>query len=218
MDFKFRKVKLSKFVKYGILGAILLISAFMIFYKPGEVVSVNDAIEGLKGYQKEAYYTVRVINDFDWNIEYTYEGLVDTITPFVPRIIWDDKPYSGFYQRYWRDIYEPNAVLYQTSTFGALAEAHMMFGMFGAFLYAIIFYFICKKSFIFYQKINTFFGMFIVAYVQCSMYFFVRGGLFSSTVVAFVYQSIIAYIILVLFQKLFKRNNEPSKHITYKKM
>lgn len=218
MDFQFKKVNLFKLAKYGVLGLILLLIAFMVFYKPGEIISLEEALEGLKGYQKEAYYTINVINDFEWDIKFLFEGILDTITPFIPRAIWGDKPYSGFYQRYWRMIYEPNTVLYHTSTFGTLAEAFMMFGYIGAFIYAIFFYIICKKVFLYYQKTNTFYGVFVSAYIQCGMYFLVRSGLFSSTIVAMVYQSFIAYLLLVIIQKLFRKESNSLDEYTSKKL
>lgn len=217
MDFSYRKIKLKKLIKYGIFGVSMLIIAFMVFYKPGEVISINEAFVGLRGYQKEAYYTIKVINDFDWKSNYLFEGIIDTITPFIPRAIWSDKPFSGFYQRYWRATYEPNTVIYHTSTFGALSESYMMFNIFGSVLYAFLFFIICKKTYLYYQKTNTFLGAFVVSYILSSMYFFVRSGLFSSTVVAFLYQVFIAYFLLNFLQKFFRKNKAHSENAYTKK-
>ena len=218
MDYKFKRVKIGKLLRYGLVGMVLVIFAFMAFYKPGEVITFQEAIYALRDYQKEAYYTTRVINDYDWDIIYTVEGITDTITPFVPRAIWPDKPFSGFYHRYWRMRYEPGTVVYHTSTFGVLAESYMMFGYLGCIIYAYLFYVLCKRTFIYGQKTNTLFGLFVVSYIQVGMYFLVRFGLFSSRVVAFVYQTVVAYVLLVILRKLFGISLHSRRLFVYRKL
>jgi oligosaccharide repeat unit polymerase len=219
MDFKFKRVSLRKMVSFGVICFGFLLLAFMIFYSPGEVIGFNYALQKMVGYQKEAYYTVRIIDDFRWTIKYTFEGIYDTLTPFIPRFIWEDKPFTGFYHRYWRPLYEPNTVIYQTSTAGALAEAYMMFGIFGSFIYAFIFYKLCKWVYNFFQKTRSPLGLFVVCYLQCSMYFFVRFGILSSTIVNFVYQFVIAFILLNFLLRVFSTKKDLSQqtYITKKK-
>ena len=55
-----------------------------------------------------------------------------------------------------------------------------------------------QTNFHLWSKNQHSFGLFVVSYIQVGMYFLVRFGLFSSTVVAFVYQTVVAYVLLVI--------------------
>lgn len=212
-NYHFQRVRLSKLLVFCVAGFLLLTASFVFFYSPGVRTTVDEALFNMISYQKEAYYTLRVIQDFSWDINYTGEGLIDTLTPFIPRFVWPDKPLSGFYHRYWRSMYEPNTVIYHTSTFGSLAEAYMMFGSAGPILYAMAFFLICKITYERFLKAQSLLDIFIVCYIQCHIYFFVRFGLFSSTLVSFVFQVLIAYFLVEFLVLLLNQNGRNPKRM-----
>lgn len=210
------RINLRRIILLAVISISMLFVGFKYFYMPGQVLSSKEAINNLVEYQKEAAYTVSVINNFKWKPQYLIEGIYDTLIPFIPRNIWPNKPYSGFYNRYFQPIYNPNAVIYHTSTFGMLSEAHMMFGIIGSFIYPILS--IWLLDFIYKKQLTarTLFQSFVPIYLIISLYGYIRAGYLSSNLVAFVFQIITAYIILDFIPNKLRINRLVSKSIIIK--
>lgn len=159
------------------LAPVILSAVIGSFFVMGDKNSSVDQIQRIGRYQAEGYYTALVLNDYKWKSEYLISGLSDTAFAYIPRAIFPDKPTVGFYRNYWKERYEPNTPAHHTSTFGALAESFMMFGYSGAFLYGLIFAFICKLSDRLYLKSDNVGSLFFAIYSIYWLYFLMRAGL-----------------------------------------
>jgi len=194
------KVTLGK--KIGIFALFLLLmlgaffSAFVAYGDSDKKADSIDVLSAIVDYQREAYYSAKVAKDFDWDPEFVLVAVVDTATAVVPRFLWEDKPYFGFYNRYWRPLYEPDTVAYHTTTYGALAEGHMVFGGLGPFFYGLLWAFfvaLLYRRILLASKLHTFF---ISVYLSCLVYFFLRAGFLFSTPWNVVIFSGVSYIFL----------------------
>ena len=159
-------------------------------------VSVLDHVIG---YQRETYYSARVIEDFPPNIHYLEIGLGDSARAALPRTFVPDKGNVGFYNRYWREVYTPKTVAYQASTFGALAEAHMVFGALGPALYGglfagstlLVYWLLWQRQSLFAKCGAAFFGQWT--------YFMMRAGILASSLLYVVMVMGFIWLIVRLF-------------------
>lgn len=179
--FSRNKINISffKIAKLGSAMIILLLIAFLTMSQNDE--SLSSAIEAIISYPQEAYYSSQVIRDFDPQLEHHIEIIRSFIFTPIPRAIYSGKDYYGFYANYWRPIYQPNTVIYHTSTYGLFAEGQMLFGILSTIVYSIILNILLYKTYIkFYLKKNItqiFFNIFIISQI----YFFMRVGLFDAS-------------------------------------
>lgn len=194
------KATLGKKIGIFALFLVLMVSAFFFaFVAYGDSDKKADAVDVLSAvvdYQREAYYSAKVAKDFDWDPEFVLVAVVDTATAVVPRFLWEEKPYFGFYNRYWRPLYEPDTVTYHTTTYGALAESHMVFGWLGPFFYGLLWAFfvaILYRRIVLASKLHTFF---VSVYLSCLVYFFLRAGFLFSTPWNVVIFSAVSYMFL----------------------
>ncbi|MEZ8796622.1 hypothetical protein AB6D64_07330 [Vibrio cyclitrophicus] len=170
----FSKV-IKKIITFGciFLGLLWFSFSFVVTSNSGARVGL---LSKLADYQREAYFSARVINDFHWDIEYMAIGIYDTVVAIIPRAIWLDKPLVGFYRRYWQPEYESDVVEYHTTTYGFISESYMFFGYLGPTLYALIWAIIC----IYIARINTktteMSSLFRCSFLLLLFYFFVRDG------------------------------------------
>jgi hypothetical protein len=187
-----------KNVKYLIMVGGLVVFSFSIMI----VRSDNSTlIEKLINYQRESYYSALILTDFDWEPEYTINGLVDTIVAPIPRSVWKEKPYLGYYNRYWRDVYEPKTVRYHSSTYGFIAESHMLFAGFGAITFAFIFFFLVRYCYINFLTSTTYLGVFFPIYLTTFLYFFLRAGFTGFTMITVLFTYTFG---LLLIRKTYK--------------
>lgn len=184
---------LMKNLKYLILISGLVVFSFAIM-----IVRADNKplIEKLVKYQRESYYSALVITDFEWKSEYSVEGVVDTLTAPIPRALWQDKPFIGYYNRYWRDKYEPKTVRFHTSTYGFIAESHMLLSSFGAVVYSIFFFFLVKYCYTAFLKSTTYIGVFFPIYLTTLLYFFLRSGFTGFTLLTVISTYLISTIVI----------------------
>ena len=199
----YQKIKLNKIkrepfknmFKLMLLAPMLLAITISSFYLMSDRNNQIDQIKRIGRYQAESYYTALVLHDYNWKAEYLISGIKDTIAAYIPRAIYPDKPTVGFYRNYWKERYEPNAPPHHTSTFGVLAEAFMMFGYAGSFLYGVIFAFLCRLSNGLYLKSSNIGSVFFSIYTIYWLYFLMRAGLtgfaLAQPVVVFIFTYLI---------------------------
>lgn len=182
---KYGRIKTSqnilKLVLTVVLVSTILFISFMYFYQPGMKLTPQKTILALMDYQQEAYYSSRVLNDFTWKPDYLKSGIFDTIIAPLPRSMFPEKPFTSFYNRYWQPIYQPNSALYHTSTYGILAEGHMMFGYAGPVIYAIIIALYCRFVNKQLSLNESHYALFASCYVSYYLYYFIRAGILSYT-------------------------------------
>lgn len=177
----------SKYIKFrnllylALAFFIVAVISFMLMSLSDEGKTISGALESIIGYSQEAYYSSRVIRDFSWSVEYINEVLRGLVYTPIPRAIFSSKGFYGLYNSYWRPFYQQNTVQYHTSTYGFLAEAHMLFGVIGPFLYAILFNSLFERMYIAFFKIRRLYSMFFLTYVSTWIYLLMRSGLFMPT-------------------------------------
>lgn len=154
--------------------------AFYVVRRDGESEGMN-FLQILTSYQNEAFFSAQVLYDFSWTPEYLWVGIHDTLVAVIPRNIWEAKPLAGYYNTYWRDIYEPGTEVFHTSTYGFLSEAHMMFGILGIYIYAIIWAFLLKLITNVYACTTSSYSFYIVDVIALNIYFFIRDGFLGFT-------------------------------------
>ncbi|GAC29868.1 hypothetical protein [Brumicola pallidula] len=182
---------LVKNIKYLLAICTLVVFSFAIMI----VRADNDSLlEKLVKYQRESYYSALVLSDYDWQLEYSINGVVDTIASPIPRSLWPDKPFLGYYNRYWRQRYEPKTVRYHTSTFGFIAESHMLVGSLGSILYAFIFFLLVKYCYVGFLRSSSYIGVFFPIYLTTLLYFFLRSGFTGFTLVNTLFTLIICVL------------------------
>ena len=159
--------------KAAFIGGLAAGSVFILFQPPQSALSV---LEIIVDYQQESFYSSQVISDFEYSFDYTFLGLYDTLIAIIPRGLWPGKPLVGYYQRFWRDVYQADTVEYHTTTYGFLAEAYFMFGQLGPLIYgcfSAFFVVMLERAFIETSRLSS---IFIVSFLTINFYFFVRGG------------------------------------------
>lgn len=191
---------LLKNLKYMLVIVFVVVVSFSIMVVRSDSRTL---FEKLTKYQKESYHSAKVINDFKWQAEYPMNAVLDSLIAPIPRAIWPEKPYVGMYNRYWREKYEANTVRYHTSTYGFIAEAYMVAGFFGAFLYAFIFSFLVFISYAMLIRAKSIFFTFIPIYLSTLFYFFMRTGFTGFVIINVVFTLCIC---LLLLRKTYRIN------------
>ncbi len=113
---KNRRVHIKKnFIK--MLGVITLISiatltSFYIMQKTDSprISTIPALISMIIEYAQEAFFSANVLQDFDWTPAYIYSKVRSFIFTPLPRAFFPGKGYYGFYQEFWRPLYQPNTV------------------------------------------------------------------------------------------------------------
>jgi hypothetical protein len=168
---------LRRTVQIGVIGALLVVIGFLFMKGSRERVSgLADAAVQAVHYHKEPYYLPLVVEYFPWTPRYAIGQIRDTFTAPIPRAIWSGKPAVGLYANYFHATFEPKSVYYHTSTFGCLAEAHMMFGVLGPFIYGIIWALICYKLYSYLISSTSLFKAFVVGTISFWTYLLLRTG------------------------------------------
>ena len=178
-----KRKRISLF-KVAIVFAFFLCVVLLSFYFMRGSLEINsfaELIDFIASYAQEAYFSSMVINDFEWSFDNVLIALKAFFLTPIPRQIFSNKGYYGFYQECWRDIYQPGSVLYQSSTYGFLAEGHMLFGLLSPILSAIFINIIISKLYKNYFKTNSLEGIFIISYLFTRMYFYTRSGYLDAT-------------------------------------
>lgn len=155
----------------------VLIFAFFIIQKPGEVSRLEHLREVVYSYPKEAYYTARVLSDFTWKPEYTELGIRNTLLVPVPRSIYPEKELELTYnKRFWRKKYESFRPIFHTTTYGCLAEAHMMFGKLGPLVYGTVWALIVVSLYATLLTTRSMYVYFAASYLAVYIFYFFRAG------------------------------------------
>lgn len=181
ISIKIQVIKFRKLIIYAGIMFLLVTFSFMLMRTSEDRSTFMGAVNGIIGYSQEAYYSARVINDFEWEDDHlatVVEGLI--FTP-IPRSIFPSKGYYGLYNNHWRPLYQSNTVQYHTSTYGFLAEGHMLFSFFSPIIYAFLFNWLFKKMYVKFYRITRLSSLFFLVYVVMQIYFLMRTGLFMTT-------------------------------------
>lgn len=166
-----------------ILGiTVLLVSFSAMDWGHSHKVQLIDVSRIVK-YSREASNTAKVLDDYEGDIGRLATSLYDTAIYVVPRKLFPNKPVTGMYGRYWKPMYESNRVDYHASTFGCLAEAHMLFGYFGPFVYGAFFAALVGWVTDLMYRCRNGMQFSVVLFFVSYMYFLVRGGLTCSVTV-----------------------------------
>jgi oligosaccharide repeat unit polymerase len=186
----FDKVKL---ILGGFISvSILIVISFNIMTQGGNSKSV---MEEILTYQEEYQFSKEIINDGDYNAENTILGITDTVIAIIPRQIYDDKPYVGYYNRFWREKYDSaRTARYHSSQFGILAEAFTFLGTFGIFVYAIITGIFLRISEHVFKRSPSNFDQFIYLYFCTYTYFYLRNGFLFFVPYSIIIQIFLAFI------------------------
>lgn len=149
-------------------------------------------------YFKEYDATQRVIKDFQYELIYTWDLFYQTIITPIPRFFWEEKPYVSYYHTYWKQLYEPDVPIFHTTTYGCIAEAVMAFGILGPLIYGFIFsqYIRITENLRFNSR--NFVDIYIAVNMMFLIFFFVRAGIFFTTI----WQLIIVVCIFKTLAKL----------------
>ncbi len=170
-------VRIERTFQIGLIATLLVLAGFIAM--PGReerVAGLKDAALRAVHYHKEAYYLPIVIEYFPWSSGYTIGQIRDTFIAPIPRAVWKGKPFVGLYARYFHPVFEPKAIYYHTSTFGCMAEAHMIFGRLGPFAYGIIWALFCYKLYLYMLSSNSLFKAFVVGMLSFYIYLLLRTG------------------------------------------
>lgn len=89
-------------------------------------------------YFNEAYNSSVVIRDFEGSAEHASSALSGAVKQAFPRALVGEKGPTSFYGLYWKPRYEPNSAAYHVSTYGILAEGHMIGGVPYRALYVVV--------------------------------------------------------------------------------
>jgi len=194
----YKKFSFSTNIKYILIIGFVIVLSFSLMVVRADSRSL---VEKLVKYQKESYNSALVLGDFEWKSEYLLAALTDTIVAPIPRALWAGKPYIGFFKRYWQPKYEANAVLYQTSTYGFIAESHMIMGVFAPFCYAFIFFVLMSYCYVKILTATKVLTIMCSIYLTTFFYFFLRVGVTGFIVINIVFAFIVFYVFL---KKLYK--------------
>lgn len=173
---KRKKVSLLKAVLLSVLFVCAALLSFYFMRGETEIRSFADLIDFIVSYAQEAFFSACVINDFQWEWNNIWIAVRSFLLTPIPRAIFAGKGFYGFYQELWRDAYQSGSVLYQSSTYGFLAEGHMLFGALSPIVSAIFINIIASKLYKEFFKSNSLEGLFIIAYLFTRMYFYTRSG------------------------------------------
>lgn len=205
-----KKSPIIKYLSVGLLFIVAVLVSFALMRSTadgGKLTSLNDILSFIVDYDQEAYFTGRVIVDFEPKFEH-FSFLVESFvcTP-IPRFLWHNKGYYSFFNGYWRQMYQPDTTMDHTSTYGLLAEGHMLFGIMTPFLYVIITLFIVDFVYNLYYSNSaskSFLGIFMIS----SIYFSIRAGLFEPSTL---WNFIIYFALFSLITKTFGLYQKYSK-------
>jgi len=178
------------------------LAGILLMFAPSSQSSRN-ALEILTDYQQEAFYGAKVLSDFTYKFEYTLIGVYDHFISIVPRGIWPGKPIVGFYDRFWRPVYQTDTVEYHTSTYGILSEAFFMFGSLGPLIYGLFSALLIVKLERAYAETKRISTIFVVAFMAINFYFIVRAGYYAFQ---FWYILIVICIGLLLLKSTWSKN------------
>jgi hypothetical protein len=128
-------------------------------------------------YQREAVLSAKVMAEYEWQAEHLEEAIVGTLISPVPRFVWAGKPVYGYYDKYWRPVFDAGTEQFHTTTFGSLAEAHMLLGLYGPFAYGLVFGLLVAVLYRNLVASSSVHGVFTSMFVCAFLYFLVRGGL-----------------------------------------
>ena len=174
------KISLRKLLIYtGILIFVVLISFNLMTLEKSDS-TFKSAISSVIGYSQEAYYSSKVIADFEWDLEHIKTVIEDLFLTPIPREIFKSKGFYGLYKTYWQPLYQPNVVVYHTSTYGFLAEGHMIFSFFTPLLYALLFNSILLKIYTTFHNTKNIVTFFFILVLSTWIYFIIRTGLFMA--------------------------------------
>lgn len=204
-------VKLSYGVVVIVAAVALLFGAFWFYRQTLDTdTTLNETAESMQKYIQEAYMSARIIADYNQDIEYVQHAVLDTLAAPIPRALWQSKPYVGFYRRYWQPRYHPGTPIYHTTTCGCLAEAHMIFGAFGPFVYGLLFAALVTGMQVLAIKARTSFVFLIPVYLNFMLFYLVRVGFAATGASAIVLFFCIAFVLLqVLFPRRTRRYRPP---------
>jgi oligosaccharide repeat unit polymerase len=163
-----------------VLAALTL--SFSLHYSPGEHGTLSEGAEKLAEYQQEAYFLPLVIKQYPWKIDYPLQILYDTAYNPIPRALWPDKPFGGTWFRYFGPDFAPESLATgSTCTCGCLAEAHMMFGWAGPYVYGFVWGVLMCRMYRVLLGGRTAFSLLAVSFLTFFTYLICRTGFFDAT-------------------------------------
>lgn len=192
---KKKVIKLSKVVFVSIIIIVVAVVSFYIMRGSKELNNINDILNFIIDYDQECYYSARVINDFQWSRDNWIIELRSLLLTPIPRGLFDSKGLYGFYHECWRPLYQANTVVYHTSTYGFVSEAHMLFGVLAPIVCAVGFDIFFKKLYKMFYKSTDIFRLFILGYLFTRVYFYTRSGFLAAS-------NVWALIIFIAFGKI----------------
>lgn len=178
---KVGKVSASKFLGVSIIFVVAILASFYFMRGSITINSFSELLDFITSYAQEAYYSARVIEDFKWDINNIWIAIRAFFLTPIPRAIFSQKNYYGFYQECWRVLYQEGSVLYQSSTYGFLSEGHMLFGWLSPFISAVFINKVSEKIYTKYYSSSSLPELFILSYLFTRMYFYTRSGYLDAT-------------------------------------
>ena len=176
-----RKLGTGKFALVIVFFSAVAFFSFYIMCDSMNIDSFSELVDFITSYAQEAFYSAKVIDDFSWIPNNIWIAIRSFFLTPIPRFLFPDKGYYGFYQECWRNVYQEGSVLYQSSTYGFLAEGHMLFGFFSPILLAFIINKVARKIYIDFCSSSSLTELFILSYLFTRMYFYTRSGYFDAT-------------------------------------
>lgn len=170
------------------LGAIfiamitLLALSFSLHYSKEGRVGIRESVVNMGTYQQEAYFLPLVMEHYPWNISYPIRIVSDTAFNPIPRVFWPGKPYGGSWFRYFGpDLARGSLETGTVATTGCLAEAHMMFGQAGPFVYGVLW---ATFTYFAYHVLligRSLFSIYAVSFLTFYTYLLCRTGFLDTT-------------------------------------
>ena len=197
------KITFKKICKIAFSFTFVVLVSFYIMSGSITLLSIRDVINFVVIYSQEAFFSAMVINDFEWNIEHILLLIKGFIFTPIPRSIFTDKQFYSFYNVYWHDLYQPNSPIFHTSTYGFLAEGHMIMGIVAPFVYGLLISYFLKVLYEKYYSNVSFVGCFMCVYLISRIYFFTRTSFLDPTSI---WTIIIYWIFLRSMYVLLKSN------------
>lgn len=197
------KISLRKLMFYVVILLLLVLISFKLMSIDKSESTLNSTISSVIGYSQEAYYSSKVITDFEWKVDHIETVVEDLFLTPIPRKIFKSKSFYGLYKTYWQPLYQPNVVVYHTSTYGFLAEGHMLFSFLTPLIYALLFNALLLKMYKTLYTTRNILTFYFILVLSTMIYFLFRTGLFlaATNMTLFVY-----YIGAKVFFKLGSMN------------
>lgn len=199
---KVLSISFYSIIKVCIFVSFALLFSFYIMSGSIQLLSLKDVINFIVSYSQEAFYSTLVINDFNYSFDHIVLLIKGFLLTPIPRTLYSEKEFYSFYNVYWHDAYQPNSPIFNTSTYGFLAEGHMLLGFLCPIVYPILIIYVLRKIYVLFLMNNDFITTFMMTYLVSRIYFFTRTNFFDPTNI---WTIIVYYLFLQIIFKFVKR-------------